>query len=119
MPCITMVAGYADEFPCLNHSLAEPSLEAKTARQPNEQRLPSIAANLMRQSCLCQHCCDGEADRSDYVDPVRHLIGTASAWGLNPDKDAIYLNVTPVKHDGATTYKLNVPGNVPVDATGR
>jgi PQQ-like domain/Protein of unknown function (DUF1214) len=54
--------------------------------------------------------------RKDEVDPVRHLIGTAPAWGLNPDKDAIYLNVTPSKNDGATTYKLNVPGDVPVDA---
>ena len=54
--------------------------------------------------------------RKDEVDPVRHLIGTASAWGLNPDKDAIYLNVTPAKNDGATTYKLNVPASVPVDA---
>ncbi len=35
--------------------------------------------------------------RRDQVDPVRHLIGTASAWGLNPDKDAIYLNVTPAQ----------------------
>ena len=26
------------------------------------------------------------------VDPVRHLIGTAAAWGGNPDKDASYLN---------------------------
>jgi hypothetical protein len=48
------------------------------------------------------------------VDPVRHLIATASAWGGNPDKDALYLNVTPVKNDGATVYKLNVK-NVPVD----
>jgi hypothetical protein len=32
--------------------------------------------------------------RRGEVDPVRHLIATASAWGLNPEKDAIYLNVT-------------------------
>ena len=50
------------------------------------------------------------------VDAVRHLIGTASAWGGNPDKDAIYLNVTPAKNDGAAIYKLNVPAKVPVDA---
>jgi hypothetical protein len=49
------------------------------------------------------------------VDPVRHLIGTAAAWGGNPDKDAIYLNVTPAENDGSTIYKLNVK-NVPVDA---
>ncbi|MGF6173124.1 DUF1254 domain-containing protein [Ensifer sp. 4252] len=51
----------------------------------------------------------------DDVDPVRHLIGTASAWGGNPDKDATYLNITPAKDDGATVYKLDVK-DVPVDA---
>src|SRR6187549_2962002 len=35
------------------------------------------------------------AGRRTDVDPVRHLIVTATGWGLNPDKDAIYLNVTP------------------------
>ena len=48
------------------------------------------------------------------VDPVRHLIGAAAAWGGNPAKDAIYLNVTPPKNDGTTVYKLNVK-DVPVD----
>lgn len=48
------------------------------------------------------------------VDPVRHLIGTASGWGGNPERDAIYLNVTPAKNDGTAVYKLNVK-NVPVD----
>ena len=48
------------------------------------------------------------------VDPVRHLIVTATGWGLNPDRDAIYLNVTPSKNDGTTIYKLNVK-DVPVD----
>jgi len=49
------------------------------------------------------------------VDPVRRLIAAASAWGLNPDKDAIYLNVFPEKNDGKTPYRLTV-GDVPVDA---
>jgi hypothetical protein len=48
------------------------------------------------------------------VDPVRHLIGAASAWGGNPEKDALYLNVVPVKNDGNTVYRLNVK-DVPVD----
>ncbi len=48
------------------------------------------------------------------VDPVRHLIGAASAWGGNPEKDAIYLNVVPAHNDGQTIYKLKV-GKVPVD----
>ena len=49
------------------------------------------------------------------VDPVRYLIGSAAAWGGNPDKDAIYLNVTPKQNDGKTIYKLHVDKNVPVD----
>ena len=48
------------------------------------------------------------------VDPVRHLIVSTTGWGLNPDKDAIYLNVTPSKNDGTTIYKLDVK-DVPVD----
>jgi hypothetical protein len=50
----------------------------------------------------------------DQVDPVRHLIGTAAAWGGNPDKDATYLNVTPGNNDGAIVYRLVVK-DVPVN----
>jgi len=50
----------------------------------------------------------------DQVDPVRHLITAASAWGGNPEKDALYLNVTPTRNDGETIYKLSVK-DVPVD----
>jgi hypothetical protein len=53
--------------------------------------------------------------RKDQVDPVRHLIGTAMAWGGNPEKDAIYLNVSPTENDGKTVYRLTVK-DVPVDA---
>lgn len=49
------------------------------------------------------------------VDPVRRLAAAASGWGLNPDKDAIYLNVFPEKNDGRTPYRLTVK-DVPVDA---
>jgi hypothetical protein len=52
--------------------------------------------------------------RKDQVDPVRHLIGTASGWGGNPDNEAIYLNVTPPRNDGSTVYELSVK-DVPVD----
>jgi hypothetical protein len=50
----------------------------------------------------------------DQVDPIRHLIGTAAAWGGNPDREATYLNVTPSKNDGATIHKLVVK-DVPVN----
>ncbi|KGM33116.1 carboxylesterase [Inquilinus limosus MP06] len=48
------------------------------------------------------------------VDPVRHLIGTALLWGGNPEKDGLYLPITPARNDGATVYRLTV-GEVPVD----
>jgi hypothetical protein len=48
------------------------------------------------------------------VDPVRHLIGTAFGWGGNPEKEAFYVNGTPVKNDGTTIHRLTVK-DVPVD----
>ena len=51
---------------------------------------------------------------SGKVDPVRRLIGSAAAWGGNPEEDALYLNVTPAHNDGKTIYKLNVK-DVPVE----
>jgi hypothetical protein len=57
--------------------------------------------------------CSRLQDRSPFgtkneVDPVRHLIGAASAWSGNPERDALYLNVVPAKNDGTTAYKLDV-----------
>jgi hypothetical protein len=50
----------------------------------------------------------------DDTDPVRRLIGSAAAWGGNPEKDAIYFSIHPAENDGATVYRLSV-GQVPVD----
>ncbi|AEF46311.1 protein of unknown function DUF1214 [Serratia sp. AS12] len=47
------------------------------------------------------------------VDPIQHLIATASGWGGNPSKDAIYLGGVMPKNDGKTIYRLKV-GHVPV-----
>lgn len=48
------------------------------------------------------------------VDPVRHLIGSANAWGGNPENEALYLTVTPTDNDGSTVHRLTVK-DVPVD----
>jgi hypothetical protein len=48
------------------------------------------------------------------VDPVRHLIGSATLWGGLPEKNALYLNITPDDTDGAAVYRLNIQ-DVPVD----
>jgi hypothetical protein len=50
----------------------------------------------------------------EQVDPVRHLLGAASAWGGNPDTEAVYLNITPARNDGTTIHRLTVK-DVPVD----
>ena len=50
----------------------------------------------------------------NQVDPVRHLVGTALVWGGLPEKDALYLPVTPARNDGATIHKLTVK-DVPID----
>jgi hypothetical protein len=47
----------------------------------------------------------------DEVNPVHFLIGTASAWGGLPDKDAVYINVQPDLPVGE--YELTVK-DVPV-----
>jgi hypothetical protein len=52
--------------------------------------------------------------RKEDVDPVRFIIGAAMGWGANPPKEALYLNESPSKNNGATIYKLHVK-DVPVD----
>ncbi|WP_116948728.1 DUF1254 domain-containing protein [Jiangella endophytica] len=47
------------------------------------------------------------------VDPVRHLIGTAGAWGGLPEREATYLNVEP-RLPASGAYRLTVR-DVPVD----
>ncbi|WP_445661201.1 DUF1254 domain-containing protein [Acinetobacter sp. F16] len=53
--------------------------------------------------------------KKEDIQPVRHLIGSAAAWGGNPQKDATYLNVYPTKNDGKTVYSMTIPKNVPVN----
>jgi hypothetical protein len=53
--------------------------------------------------------------KEGQVSPIRHLIGSATLWGGNPDKDALYLTVTPQHNDGTSLYRLHVK-DVPVDA---
>ena len=48
------------------------------------------------------------------VDPIQRLISSATTWGGNSRKDAIYLNFTPSVNDGKTVHKLHV-ADVPVD----
>ena len=57
---------------------------------------------------------DGAFGSKDEVNPVKFLFASATGWGGNPQKDAMYAGVTPEKNDGKTPYTLNVK-DVPVD----
>ncbi|GAA4483217.1 DUF1214 domain-containing protein [Rhodococcus olei] len=51
--------------------------------------------------------------RADEVDPVHHLVGSASAWGGLPDAEASYLSVHPGLGNGRYTMTFR---DVPADA---
>lgn len=57
----------------------------------------------------------GMFGKTGRVEPVRHLIGSAIAWGGIPERDASYQIVIPERNDGTTIYRLDVPV-VPVGA---
>lgn len=48
------------------------------------------------------------------VDPVRHLIGTATQWDRCPPREISCLQILPRHNDGTTVHRLDV-GHVPVD----
>lgn len=50
------------------------------------------------------------------IEPIHHLIGTASGWGGIPEEHALYPSYTPEKNDGKTVYKLTIPQDIPVQA---
>jgi len=57
---------------------------------------------------------DGSFGSKDEVNPVKYLFGSATGWGGNPQKDAMYAGVTPEMNDGKAAYTLTVK-DVPVD----
>ena len=48
------------------------------------------------------------------VDPVRFLIGAATAWGGLPEADLLILDRTPPANDGQTVHRVEVR-DIPVD----
>jgi hypothetical protein len=51
----------------------------------------------------------------DQVDPVRHLIGTATGWGGNNERDAFYAFLVPEQNDGSTVYRVSFR-DLPIDS---
>lgn len=101
------------------HTLQD-SIKADQAN-PGKLELPNwdpVSQNKVRDALLILNTTLTDTRRmfgtKDEVDPVRHLIGTAMGWGGNPEKDALYLPITPAKNDGNTVHKLTAK-DVPVD----
>lgn len=94
---IQLKAGSADEFVLPDYD--------KASLDTTHEALLTLSRGLPRY--------DRAFGSKDEVDPVRHLIGTASGWGGLPEHEAFYLNVEPRLPVGS--YELRVP-DVPVDA---
>jgi hypothetical protein len=85
------------------HALQD-AVEISQRGGPGRFEFP-IGTRPARRKSTTQFGRSGESDpdlrpafgSTAQVDPVRHLIGTASVSGGNPDEDAIDLNVTPDK----------------------
>ena len=50
------------------------------------------------------------------VNRINHFLASAYGWGGNPERGAMYFNVTPEKNDGSTAHTLTMPADVPVEA---
>jgi len=101
----------------LQDAIAVSQKDAGSLDLPNwdEESLTDIR-NALLTLTKHQSSYNGSFGTRGQVDPIRHLIGTASGWGGIPEKDAMYPSFTPEKNDGKTVYTLNVPDNVPVQA---
>ena len=80
----------------------------------DEASLKKIQAALLQLGTTVSDTRRMFGANENEVDPVKHLIGSAMLWGGNPERDALYLPITPARNDGKTVYKLTV-GDVPVD----
>jgi len=80
----------------------------------DEASLKKIKATLLQLGTTVSDTRRMFGANETEVDPVRHLIGSAMLWGGYPEKDALYLPITPARNDSTTVYKLAVK-DVPVD----
>jgi hypothetical protein len=95
------------------------SIDQKSAGKLELPTWDHLSQNKVRDALLQLNETLSDTKRTfgtrDEVDPVRHLIGTAMGWGGNPEKEALYLPITPANNDGTTIHGLSVK-DVPVDA---
>ncbi|WP_342726020.1 DUF1254 domain-containing protein [Bradyrhizobium sp. B097] len=100
----------------LQDAIASKQERAGTFDIPNwdEASLNKVKAALLQLGTTVSDTGRMFGADAQQVDPVKHLIGSAMLWGGNPEKDALYLPITPARNDGSTVHTLTVK-NVPVD----
>jgi hypothetical protein len=86
------------------------TLELPNWDQASLKEIREALLILARHTTSFQHAFGAKG----LVDPIKHLIGTATGWGGNPDRDATYVGGSVQRNDGKTVYKLRVK-DVPVD----
>jgi len=79
----------------------------------DERSLKKVKAALLQLGTTVSNSRRMFGADARQVDPVKHLIGSAMLWGGYPEKDALYLPITPARNDGTAVHKLTV-GDVPV-----
>ena len=77
----------------------------------SQNKIRKLLAELQSMSGITTECRMG---KKEEVDPVAHLLATATGWGLNPPKEAVYKNIYPKGNDGKSIYTLTLK-DVPVD----
>ena len=96
--------------------------QGRAARAARAQFVTSALGNRIARKGRAKRSCALAAECSDTsVSSAREARSTRSVidWlgtrlGRNPEKDALYLDVTPDKNDGKTVYRLDGK-DVPVD----
>ncbi|WP_250462252.1 DUF1214 domain-containing protein [Microbulbifer litoralis] len=53
--------------------------------------------------------------KADEVDPLAHMMATATGWGLQPRSEAMYFRGYPDRNDGKAVHSMTLR-DVPVDA---
>jgi hypothetical protein len=106
----------AADLDVVHHLQDQLALRGESARPFVKPKYDEASFDTTRQALLTLsrgvNAFEHAFGRQEAVDPVRHLLGTASGWGGLPEQEAFYINVDPGFPLGE--YKVTVR-DVPVD----
>ena len=80
-----------------------------------DQKSLAEVRETLNKIALTQSSSAGAFGDEDEVDPLIHLLGTASGWAGSPDAATVYVNGNPKENYGNIPYTLTIEGEVPVD----